>query len=277
MLEIPDPLFQEAVHAIDAGDVRALERLLADHPNLVRDRLDYGEGYFRRPYLLWFVAENPIRNGRLPENIVEVARTLLATAARQSPENFHEQIGNALGLVCSGKVPRECSVQIELIDLLVDAGADPASALLPALAHKENAAAERLLQRGAELTLLAAVCTGRTDEARRLAQTASPRELRDALAGAVLHRQTHMMFMLIESSVDVNAYNPSGFHAHGTALHHAVDSGSLGAVKMLVEAGADPSSKDLLYQGTPLDWAEHLKRPEIAEYLRSLKDEDINN
>ncbi len=33
--EILDPLFREAVSAIDAGDVSALERLLAAHPSLV--------------------------------------------------------------------------------------------------------------------------------------------------------------------------------------------------------------------------------------------------
>jgi hypothetical protein len=157
MLEIPDPLIQEAVHAIDTGNIKELEHLLETHPHLVRDRLDYvgdNHWYFGRPYLLGFIAENPIRNGKLPTQIVAVTRLLLATAARESPENFREQIEYALGLVCSGRVPRECGVQIELIDLLVDAGADPGSALLSALAHKENAAAERLLQRGAELTLL---------------------------------------------------------------------------------------------------------------------------
>src|SRR2546426_9937551 len=34
-----DGLFRQAVAAIDAGDVVALERLLAEHPRLVRDRL----------------------------------------------------------------------------------------------------------------------------------------------------------------------------------------------------------------------------------------------
>ena len=35
-----DALFQQAVSAIDAGDALALERLLAAHPRLARDRLD---------------------------------------------------------------------------------------------------------------------------------------------------------------------------------------------------------------------------------------------
>jgi hypothetical protein len=35
-LEIRDPLFQEAVSAIDAGNVIVLERLLEAHPRLAR-------------------------------------------------------------------------------------------------------------------------------------------------------------------------------------------------------------------------------------------------
>ena len=123
-LEIPDPVFREAVSAIDAGDVNALEHLLATQPRLVRDRIDCGEGYFRRPYLFWFVAENPIRNGRLPGNIVEVTRAILKAAERQRVDSLGEQVDYALQLVCSGRVARECGVQRELIDVLGDAGAD---------------------------------------------------------------------------------------------------------------------------------------------------------
>jgi len=37
--ELLDSLFREAVAAIDAGDIVTLERLLAEHPRLARDRL----------------------------------------------------------------------------------------------------------------------------------------------------------------------------------------------------------------------------------------------
>jgi hypothetical protein len=267
--EILDPLFREAVAAIDAGDVSALERLLATHPQLVRDRLDYGEGYFRQPYLLWFVAENPIRNGTLPKNIAQVTRTILKAVERQAPDAFQEQIDYALGLVCSGRIAREQGAQRELIDVLGDAGADLDGALVPALAHRELAAAERLLDRGATLTLLAAVCTGRAADVTRLVRVASAGDRQAALAGAALYGQAGTLALLIDLGVDVNAYSPPGFHPHGTALHHAVDSNSVDAVKVLVEAGADLGTRDRLYQGTPLDWAEHLQRPEIAAFLQN--------
>ena len=57
-------------------------------------------------------------------------------------------------------------------------------------------------------------------------------------------------------------------------------SGSLAAVQVLVEAGADLGRRDRAWSGTPLDWAEHYIReakgkdtgklyPEIAAYLRA--------
>ena len=68
--------------------------------------------------------------------------------------------------------------------------------------------------------------------------------------------------------------------SHGTALHHAVWSASLDAVKVLVEAGADLTRRDTIYDGTPLGWAEHARGQEkdaakaeryrqIAEYLKA--------
>jgi Ankyrin repeats (3 copies) len=266
--EISDPLFRAAVSAIDAGDVGVLDHLLAAHPHLIRDRLDYGEGYFLQPYLLWFIAENPVRNGRLPGNIAEVARTILQAARREGVDSLQQQIDYALSLVCSGRVAREQGVQRDLIDLLGDAGAALDGALVPALAHRELAAAERLLERGTTSTLLAAVCTGRRAEVERLGRKASADDLQLALAGAALYGEAEALAFLIDLGADPKAYSPSGFHPHGTALHHAVDSGSLDAVKVLVEAGADLGMRDRVHQGKPLDWAEYLKRTQIAAYLR---------
>jgi len=132
-----DALFCQAVSAIDTGDVPALERLLAAHPRLVRDRLDSPgpwlrdkvgdalDGFFRQPYLLWFVAEDPVRNGKLPGNIAHVARTIIQAAERGHVTSLQEQIDYALRLVCWSWIARESGVQIQLIDVLVDASASP--------------------------------------------------------------------------------------------------------------------------------------------------------
>jgi hypothetical protein len=270
--EIPDPLFREAVSAIDNGDVTTLERLLTAHPELIRDRLDYGEGYFKNPYLLWFVAENPIRKGTLPENVAEVTRTILRAAKRQQVESLREQIDYALELVSSGRVAREWGLQEGLIDVLLKAGADPNGALVAALAHRERRAAERLLDFGARWTLPAAVCCGQTEDVALLLPEASPEDRQAALTIAALYGKADALRLLIDRGLDLHAWSPAGLHPHGTPLHHAVSSGSLDAVQVLVEAGADLGTRDRVHQGTPLDWADHLQKPEIAAYLRAAEE-----
>ena len=153
-------------------------------------------------------------------------------------------------------------------EALGDAGADLDAALPAALAHREVAAAERLLERGATLTLPAAVCTGRAADIPRLGRMASIPDRQAALACATLYGQAETLATSIGLGVDVNGFSPPGFHPHGTALHHAVDSGSLETVKVLVEAGAELHTRDRAHNGTPLDWAEYLQRPPIAAYLR---------
>lgn len=270
--DIPDPIFRDAVAAIDSGDLKALEALLEKYPSLPGDRLHAGEGYFRDPYLLWFVAGNPVRNGCLPANIAEVTRTIIAAAQRSGIESLPHQVSVTLGLVASGRVPRECGVQAELIDVLVEAGADPNGPLIAALAHREVDAAERLIARGARMTLLAAVCLNRPDDIDRLFDGADRENRQGALVGAAQFGNAEGLAALIRRGVDIDAYGPVWFHPHGTPLHQAVDSGRLEAVRVLVDGGASLEIRDRVYGGTPLDWAEHLGRPEIADYLRGLRD-----
>ena len=62
-----------------------------------------------------------------------------------------------------------------------------------------------------------------------------------------------------QSGADPNAPNV-GLNPNATALHNAVCSGSLTAVRKLVEAGASIHAKDGPYQATPLEWAEYFIR-----------------
>jgi ankyrin repeat protein len=285
-----DQRFQEAVAAIDAGDVATLERLLADDPQLVRDRLAKPgawlrdkvggalKGFFRRPYLLWFVAEDPVRNGTLPSNIAAVARTIIAAAERVRVDSLREQLDYALRLVSWSWIARDAGVQLELIDVLVDAGASPDGNPDNALVNGHFAAAAHLVQRGAPLTLATALCLGRWDDARRLALATSARDRQFAYVLAALNGKADALRLILDLGVDLNGPSPD-LYSHGTPLHHAVWSGSLEAVKVLVEAGAALGRKDTLYDGTPQDWAEHgareqAQRPdaskryaEIAAYL----------
>ena len=216
--------------------------------------------------LLWFVAENPIRHEKLPANIVEITRTIIDAAQRERVESLQEQLDYALGLVVTGRVPRESGMQLELMDVLIDAGATPGAGH-GALSGRNLDAAAHLLKRGGELTLATAICLDRHGDVERLAKEASARDKQIALVAAALNGRAKALSRLLQLGVDIDAYS-TGIHPHATALHHAVDSGSLDAVKVLVEAGAKLDTKDKIYNGTPLDWAEYEGRLEIADYLR---------
>jgi hypothetical protein len=263
-----DARFREAVSAIDSGDAAMLERLIADNPGLARERLKAPgswlrdvvgkalDGFFQRPYLLWFVAEDPVRRGRLPDNIAAMARAIIDAARREGASNLQEQLDYALTLVSWSWIARQCEVQIQLIDVLIDAGANPDGNPNNALVNGNVAAAEHLVERGAPLTLATALCLGRWDDADRLVATASGQQKQFAFVLSALNGREEAMRWMIQAGADLNA--PSAdLYSHGTPLHHAVCSGSLDAVKVLVEAGANTTTRDKAWGGTPLGWAEH--------------------
>ena len=254
---INDSLFREAVEAIGQGKLETLQSILTKHPELVSMRLDNPtEGYFQQPYLLWFVADNPIRHGKLPANIVAISALIISKIKGQNLDTLQVQLDYTLGLVVTGSTPRDSGVQIELMDLLIDEGANLGRGH-GALAHGNIAATQRLLERGAQLTLTTAICLDRWEDVPKLMQTASAAEAEVALVAAAFFGNVRALTYLLEQGADPNAYpDPAeGFHSHATALHQAVSSSSLEAVKVLVEAGARQDLKDKIYEGTPLGWA----------------------
>lgn len=260
---IQDPAFRRAVDLLDEGDLEGLRAHLRAHPNLVHQRVVFeGGNYFQNPSLLEFVAENPIRHGKLPANIVEVAKLILDAGAR----NDRATLDETLGLVCSGRVARECGVQIPLIDLLCDYGADPNRGMPGA--HGEFQAAGALLRRGARVDLPVAAALGRVEDARTLLPSASPEDRHRALALSAQFGHREIVHMLLDAGVDPNRYNPPGFHAHSTPLHQAALAGHEETVRLLVERGARLDLKDTIWQGTPEGWASHGGKTQVANYLR---------
>ena len=263
---IDDPTFRQAVDLVDDGDVEGLRALLTKHPGLVRQRVVFeGGNYFREPSLLEFVAENPVRHDNLPPNIVEIGRAILDAGARADQRS----VDSTLGLVCSGRVPRECGVQISLIDLLCDYDADPTGAMGSALGHGEFEAVDALIRRGATLDLAGAAAMGRLEDARRALPTAASELRHRALAWGAQYGHTDIVRLLLDAGEDPNRFNPPGAHSHSTPLHQAALAGHGDVVRLLVERGARLDIRDIHHQGTPLEWAEYAGRTGVAAYLRA--------
>ncbi len=259
---IEDPLLREAVDAIDDGDADALSALLAAHPDLVHRRARFeGENYFRQPVLLAFVAENPVRKDCLPPNIVEIATVILDAGGDSADAQ------ETLGLVASGRVARESGHQRALIELLVRHGADPEQALGAALAHGEFEAVEALLECGARTTLRVAAALGDRAGAERLLDRSDAAERHWALALAAQHGHADVLELLLRAGEDPNRYNPPGTHSHSTPLHQAAFYGRQAAARALLDHGARTDLKDLLWDGTAIDWARHAKLQAMVDLL----------
>jgi hypothetical protein len=93
-----------------------------------------------------------------------------------------------------------------------------------------------------------------------------------ALAWAAARGRVDAIERLLALGADPNARTSFGGADHGTgviALHLAVESGRLEAVRVLLDAGSDLTARDARWDGTPADWAEHTGQPAALELLRS--------
>ena len=110
---ITDPLFRRAVDLLDTGNAGALASHLDAHPHLLSIPAAFSESsfpsgtepdqYFHEPRLLWFVAENPIRNESLPDNIAEVAQCIIDRQRVHSGGTLQRDLDYTLKLVTSGR------------------------------------------------------------------------------------------------------------------------------------------------------------------------------
>ena len=261
---IEDPIFRDAVDLLDRGDVAGLRARLKQYPKLAQQHVTFeGGNYFRNPTLLEFVAENPVRHNALPANILEVTKVILDAGVEQAALN------ETLVLVSTGSVPRECRVQIPLIDLLCERGADPNAALQITVVLGELEAANALIECGTRINLPVATGLGRMADFARLLPSSTSEDRHLALTVAADLRRFEIVKLLLEAGVDPNRYNPVGGHSHTTPLHQAAGRGYDNIVRLLLEHGARLDTKDLLWNGTPADWARHGDRKELEAYLRA--------
>ena len=280
----PVSRFESAVEAVINGDVAALQRLLHEHPALVRERstiVTHHDPPVHGATLLHYLAANGVEDHRqkTPKNAVEIAKLLLEAGAEvDALAGMYGGECTTMSMLVSSSPPAEAGVQVALVDVLLDHGAAVegrgsgawTSPLMTALAFGFGSAAEALVRRGARVdTIAAAAGLGRLADTARLLPTAGTEDRHRALALAAQHGYVEIVRLLLDAGEDPNRYNPKGNHGHSTPLHQAVWAGHDAVVRLLVERGARLDIKDTIYEGTPLGWAEYGGRAEIAAYLRA--------
>lgn len=184
-------------------------------------------------------------------------------------KDMRVSVNSALELVVLGRISRECSVQIPLIDLLCNDNADVAQAMPAALLHGEFAAVEALLKHGADLDLPVAAAKGDLNAAEKVLSSSMDTMRHFAFALAAQHGHTDILRLLLDAGEDPNRYNPVGGHSHCVPLHQAALFAHESAIRLLLDRGAKTDIPDIIHKGTPLDWAIHAGNIQIAELLRS--------
>ena len=261
---IRDPNFRAAVAAVQAGDVAALRRLLAEYPNLARDAAVepacYPPGYFGSPKLLWFVANNPTLVKTMPANMADVAAVILDAGADAADASY------TLGLVMTSDSAKSHNLIGPLMTLLLRHGAKPTNdVVLGALGHGQREAVEMLLAAGAPMTAAIAAGLGRVHDLLPRLTGIDADTLHDAFSMAVLNGQVGATRHCLAAGADLN--RPLRVHVHSTALHHAAGNGMVDLMRLLLAGGADPTMRDTLWRSTPLGWAEHGGHADAAALL----------
>src|SRR5208337_606032 len=153
----PVSKFEQAADAIVSGDRATLESLLKENPELTRQR----STRVHRATLLHYISANGFENYRqkTPANAVEIATLLLNAGAEVDAIADSYGKDATLGLVATSVHPHRAGVQITLLELLlqhganVDGVASPRTPLISALHNGRREAAEFLASRGASLDL----------------------------------------------------------------------------------------------------------------------------
>jgi ankyrin repeat protein len=184
---------------------------------------------------------------------------------------------DTLMLVATGSVVRDCNVQRPLIALLCSYGADPNSAIRDAAVLNELNSVLALLEEGANLDLPLAAALGRLRDCQRLITTSSSHDRHLALALASQYGRIEIVRLLVAGGERPDRYNPPDGHSHATPLHQAAASGYLDVVRLLVEHGARLDLRDVLWHGTPADWAAHEGQTEVEMFLRGEEQKQTEN
>lgn len=294
-----DAEFEQAADAVVAGDIATLRAMIEANPALVRAR----SARDHRATLLHYVAANGHEGWRQksPRNALDVARLLLDAGAE--PDALAHMYGGdatTMDMLVSSVHPHLAGVQVGLVDVLVDFGAElngvenNGSPLMTALRFHYPLAAEALARRGARVdNVITAAALGMADSVDAfvtdtgelrpevpLAQVRWPRLPRDprihlgyALTWAATWGRKAVVELMLRKGVD-----PGGKDDDATALHFAAAHGHMDIARLLLEYGASLEARNS-YGGTVLSgtlWYMHhapvpgVDYPEVIRELLAL-------
>jgi Ankyrin repeats (3 copies) len=239
--------FEAAAEAIVRGDEQTLQELLRRTPELIRARSTREHN----ATLLHYVSANGVEGYRQksPPNAARITQVLLEAGADVEAEaDVYGGGCTALGLVATSTPPREAGVQIPVIQVLLDHGAQiehpslaghGSDAVYACLANGCPEAAAYLVERGARVGLIGAAGIGRLDIVQELVDTADPSRREMALRYAAGYGQRDIVRFFLDRGVAPDAHHDDG----QTALYYAVLGGHSDVVRLLLERGARPGMR----------------------------------
>lgn len=281
-----DPTFEATADAVVHGDLTTLDRLLAESPDLVTQTSPFGHG----ATLLHYTSANGVesRRQRTPRNLVDIARRLLDAGAKVDATCDAYGGGDhqtTLYLTLSSGHPADAGLQIPLVDVLLDAGANvegvqqDGTPLLTALAFGYRDTARHLVSRGARIrNLVQAAGLGDLDAVRAWIDDPDQTHVdvygnrieglerlrNEALMLAARHGEPAIARVLLEAGADANTTMPH----ERTPLHWAAYGGDVHLIDTLLEFGADAGKVETYYNATPADWAREGGHAELEARLR---------
>jgi ankyrin repeat protein len=254
--------FEAGADAVCNGDVKTLQRLVRQEPQLIHSRSTREH----KATLLHYVSANGVEGYRqkTPKNIVEIAEVLLSAGADVNAEaDVYGGGATTLGLVATSVHPFRAGVQNPLMQVLLDHGADidhetsagnRQNAVKGCLANGRGEAAAFLADRGARLDLEGAAGVGRLDVVKAffnadgsLKRKTTRKQLQSAFERACAWGRLNVVEFLLDKGVDL-----SGHHGDGqTPLHCAAICGQLEIIKFLLKQNVPLEVKNI-YGGTVL-------------------------
>ena len=291
-------VFYEAVNAVIDGEEELLKQLLAENPELPKQRSPLPH----KGTLLHYLAANGVEDSlqRTPPNAVEIGRILLnagaevdATAEMYGGGPYQTPLNNLV----SSWWPYEAGVQSELVALLIAYGANPngllndGAPLGMAIGFGYRKAAETLAVNGADFNnLIFAAALGKTalvdsffgpggelPEAAKKIKVADKAEVgrfswpppkdRDpkeiAFIYACLHGRNEVIQILLDQGVSANC----SISYSQTGLHYAAYAGHIPSLRLLLAHGADPNQIETQFNKTPVDWAIEVRQYKVISLL----------